>query len=85
MLQRQSLLLTLAIYTPGRTGRCGKKGVATTFINKNCEETTLLDLKHLLMEAKQRIPPVSRAACVQPLDQRADSRAVLQPAPYRTA
>jgi ATP-dependent RNA helicase DDX41 len=28
-------------------------GVATTFINKNCEETTLLDLKHLLKEAKQ--------------------------------
>ena len=39
-------------------GRCGKTGVATTFINKSCEETTLLDLKHLLVEAHQRIPPV---------------------------
>ncbi|CAL5421902.1 unnamed protein product [Camellia sinensis] len=41
-----------------RTGRCGKTGIATTFINKNQSETTLLDLKHLLQEAKQRIPPV---------------------------
>jgi ATP-dependent RNA helicase DDX41 len=42
----------------GRTGRCGKTGIATTFINKNCEETILLDLKHLLLEAKQRVPMV---------------------------
>ncbi|KAH7560589.1 hypothetical protein JRO89_XS10G0049500 [Xanthoceras sorbifolium] len=28
------------------------------FTNKNQSETTLLDLKHLLQEAKQRIPPV---------------------------
>lgn len=42
----------------GRTGRCGKTGVATTFINKNCEESVLLDLKHLLLEAKQRVPAV---------------------------
>ena len=46
------------VHRIGRTGRCGKTGVATTFINKSCEETTLLDLKHLLKEAKQRIPPV---------------------------
>merc|ERR1719253_2125706 len=46
------------VHRIGRTGRCGKTGVATTFINKNCEETILLDLKHLLIEAKQRIPPV---------------------------
>merc|ERR1719284_2021955 len=46
------------VHRIGRTGRCGKTGVATTFINKNCEETTLLDLKHLLKEARQRIPPV---------------------------
>ena len=46
----------------GRTGRCGKTGirccigsviivvigVATTFINREVPETTLLDLKHLL-------------------------------------
>ncbi|KAF5462492.1 hypothetical protein F2P56_018496, partial [Juglans regia] len=42
----------------GRAGRCGKTGIATTFINKNQSETTLPDLKHLLQEAKQRIPPV---------------------------
>ncbi|KAL2534017.1 DEAD-box ATP-dependent RNA helicase 35 [Abeliophyllum distichum] len=38
----------------------GSKGIATTFINKNLNqsETTLLDLKHLLQEAKQRILPV---------------------------
>ena len=65
----------------GRTGRCGKTGVATTFINKSCSkravscrkrfllcalfanegESTLIDLKHLLVEAKQRIPPVLAA------------------------
>lgn len=46
------------VHRIGRTGRAGKTGVATTFINKNCDETTLLDLKALLKEAKQRIPPV---------------------------
>jgi len=46
------------VHRIGRTGRCGKTGIATTFINKNQSEITLLDLKHLLQEAKQRIPPV---------------------------
>ena len=46
------------VYRIGRTGRCGKTGVATTFINKSCEEMTLLDLKGLLQEARQRILPV---------------------------
>ena len=32
----------------GWTGRCGKAGVAMIYINKRCDETTLLDLKHLL-------------------------------------
>jgi ATP-dependent RNA helicase DDX41 len=45
------------VHRIGRTGRCGKTGVATTFINKSVEEHLLLDLKHLLMEAKQRVPP----------------------------
>ncbi|XP_048585358.1 probable ATP-dependent RNA helicase DDX41 isoform X2 [Nematostella vectensis] len=49
------------VHRIGRTGRCGKTGVATTFINKSCEESVLLDLKHLLMEAKQKIPPVLAA------------------------
>jgi ATP-dependent RNA helicase DDX41 len=46
------------VHRIGRTGRAGKTGVATTFINKSCDETTLLDLKALLKEARQRIPPV---------------------------
>ena len=29
------------VHRIGRTGRCGKTGVATTFINKSCEETIL--------------------------------------------
>jgi hypothetical protein len=31
-------------------------GVATTFVNKTNEESILLDLKHLLIEAKQKLP-----------------------------
>ncbi|KAF8116491.1 hypothetical protein N665_0017s0047 [Sinapis alba] len=52
------------VHRLGRTGRCGKSGLATMmlqtiFINKNqSKTTTLLDLKHLLQEAKRRIPPV---------------------------
>ncbi len=46
------------VHRIGRTGRSGKTGIATTFINKNQSEFILLDLKHLLKEAKQRIPPV---------------------------
>lgn len=40
----------------GRTGRRGEKGIATTFVNKLVDETTLLDLKALLIEAHQRVP-----------------------------
>lgn len=46
------------VHRIGRTGRSGKTGLATTFINNNCPESILLDLKCLLIEAKQRIPPV---------------------------
>ncbi|CAG0895895.1 unnamed protein product [Darwinula stevensoni] len=45
------------VHRIGRTGRSGKTGVATTFINKTCQESVLLDLKHLLLEAKQKVPP----------------------------
>jgi len=45
------------VHRIGRTGRSGKKGLATTFVNKSCDESVLLDLKHLLLEAKQKIPP----------------------------
>jgi len=44
------------VHQIGRTGRSGKTGIATTFINMNSPEPTLLDLKYLLLEAKQRIP-----------------------------
>lgn len=49
------------VHRIGRTGRCGKTGVATSFINRECAETFLLDLKHLLREAGQKIPPVLMA------------------------
>jgi len=49
------------IHRIGRTGRCGKTGVATTFINVGVPETTLLDLKGLLLEANQAIPPILSA------------------------
>lgn len=42
----------------GRTGRGNEKGLATTFINKADDESTLLDLKALLIEAGQHVPPV---------------------------
>ena len=42
------------VHQIGRTGRSGKTGIATTFVNMQTSEETLLDLKHLLIEAKQR-------------------------------
>jgi ATP-dependent RNA helicase DDX41 len=45
------------VHQIGRTGRGGKTGLATTFVNANAEESSLLDLKYLLMESKQHIPP----------------------------
>ncbi|RXK42320.1 ATP-dependent RNA helicase DDX41 [Tremella mesenterica] len=44
------------VHEIGRTGRSGKTGIATTFVNMNTSEQTLLDLKYLLIEAKQKIP-----------------------------
>ncbi|KAJ9113833.1 hypothetical protein QFC19_000026 [Naganishia cerealis] len=44
------------VHQIGRTGRSGKTGIATTFVNSGVQEQTLLDLKYLLMEAKQRVP-----------------------------
>ncbi|CAG5132902.1 unnamed protein product [Candidula unifasciata] len=44
------------VHRIGRTGRKGQTGVATTFVNKSVDESILLDLKHLLKEANQRVP-----------------------------
>lgn len=45
------------VHRIGRTGRSGKRGTATTYVNKSAEESILLDLKHLLIEANQKVPP----------------------------
>lgn len=49
------------VHRIGRTGRGGKTGIATTFINKMVGQVALLDLKHLLIEANQKVPPFLRA------------------------
>ena len=46
------------VHRIGRTGRSGRTGIATTFINKSCDQSVLLDLKALLVEAKQEVPPM---------------------------
>lgn len=45
------------VHRIGRTGRSGKRGLATTFVNNSCDESILMDLKHLLIDAKQKVPP----------------------------
>ncbi|KAF5273788.1 hypothetical protein FQA39_LY00903 [Lamprigera yunnana] len=51
------------VHRIGRTGRSGQQGLATTFINKANDESVLLDLKHLLMEAKQKVPNFLSELC----------------------
>lgn len=51
------------VHRIGRTGRSLTKGLATTFINKSTEQSVLLDLKHLLIEAKQKVPPFLAESC----------------------
>ena len=46
------------VHRIGRTGRGNSLGLSTTFINHKCAIPTLLDLKHLLIEAKQVVPDV---------------------------
>eukprot|EP01057_Protomagalhaensia_wolfi_P003230 Protomagalhaensia_wolfi_Nauph_80__3229@NODE_328_length_2774_cov_8_118464_g247_i0_p2_GENE_NODE_328_length_2774_cov_8_118464_g247_i0NODE_328_length_2774_cov_8_118464_g247_i0_p2_ORF_typecomplete_len293_score51_09Helicase_C/PF00271_31/9_8e03Helicase_C/PF00271_31/4_4e30DEAD/PF00270_29/5_9e09DEAD/PF00270_29/89ERCC3_RAD25_C/PF16203_5/1_3e09UTP25/PF06862_12/0_0003Helicase_C_4/PF13871_6/0_0094_NODE_328_length_2774_cov_8_118464_g247_i01681046 len=61
------------VHRIGRTGRCGKTGVATTFVDKNTDEATLLDLRALLREAGQRVPAfLDSLQALRP--QRLDSR-----------
>ena len=45
------------VHRIGRTGRGKNKGVATTMINNKIDLAVLADLKHLLLEAKQKVPP----------------------------
>lgn len=45
------------VHQIGRTGRSGKRGTATTFVNRSVPDQTLLDLKYLLIEAGQTVPP----------------------------
>ena len=58
------------VHQIGRTGRSGKTGIATTFVNMNTPEQTLLDLKYLLMEAGQKcvssepVSGITNADCV---------------------
>lgn len=51
------------VHRIGRTGRSGTKGLATTFVNKSTEHFVLLDLKHLLIEAKQKVPTFLAELC----------------------
>ncbi|XP_014093034.1 ATP-dependent RNA helicase abstrakt [Bactrocera oleae] len=51
------------VHRIGRTGRSNTKGLATTFINKTAEQSVLLDLKHLLIEAKQKVPEFLNELC----------------------
>lgn len=47
------------VHRIGRTGRCGKTGVATTFVNRlQCADGILLDLKAILEESKMRVHPL---------------------------
>eukprot|EP00871_Galdieria_phlegrea_P001851 jgi/Galph1/2667/GphlegSOOS_G1354.1 len=45
------------VHRIGRTGRRGKRGLATTFVNSSTNISVLLDLKELLIEAKQKVAP----------------------------
>lgn len=60
------------VHRIGRTGRRGQKGISTTFINRSIEEPILLDLKHLLKEAKQKIPEFLLEVDGGELDQEGD-------------
>ncbi|XP_055851869.1 ATP-dependent RNA helicase abstrakt [Episyrphus balteatus] len=51
------------VHRIGRTGRSNTRGLSTTFVNKTTEQSVLLDLKHLLIEAKQQVPPFLAELC----------------------
>lgn len=51
------------VHRIGRTGRSGQAGLATTFVNKSTEQSVLMDIKHLLIEAKQKVPAFLAELC----------------------
>ena len=55
-LKKNSFCLKRQIfYRIGRTGRGVHIGTATTMVNSKVDEAVLADLKHLLIEAKQKV------------------------------
>ncbi|VDD91150.1 unnamed protein product [Enterobius vermicularis] len=44
------------VHRIGRTGRSGKKGMSTTFVNRRSDISVLQDLRALLIEAGQELP-----------------------------
>lgn len=52
--------IRLSVHRIGRTGRSGKRGVATTFFNRKTDLSVLQDLKQLLLEAGQELPAFLR-------------------------
>ncbi len=44
------------VHRIGRTGRAGKKGIATTFIDLKEDSAILLELKNYLQDKKQHVP-----------------------------
>ena len=61
LFKQYKLVKLYSFYIMAYRHRQGKTGVATTLVNKDVDVSALLDLKHLLVEAKQRIPPVLQA------------------------
>lgn len=53
------------VHRIGRTGRSLQRGLATTFVNKSTDQSVLLDLKHLLIEAKQKVPAFLTEMCAE--------------------
>jgi superfamily II DNA/RNA helicase len=73
------------VHQIGRTGRSGKTGIATTFVNMQTQEQTLLDLKYLLMEAKQRCRRLARRQMADAKPTIAESRPSSHRSRTRTA
>uniref|UniRef100_A0A0N5AVV6 RNA helicase n=1 Tax=Syphacia muris TaxID=451379 RepID=A0A0N5AVV6_9BILA len=62
------------VHRIGRTGRSGKKGMATTFVNRRSDISVLQDLRALLIEAGQELPVFLKelGGEVEPIPQNSD-------------